>query len=431
MKVPEWNPEVGWAATLPAEPPARRLRGTERADCAIVGAGLTGLATARRLAELRPDWRILLLDSSRCGSGSSGRSSGFIVDLPDFAAEMPPEHRDRYRRVAQTGLEDLRALVRDHAIDCAWDDSGFLRGAASEEGTRIVDSWPRRLDKIGVAYRQLDAAAMQEITGTAFYRSGLHMPGTALAQPAALVRGLSKVLPENVLVCEESPVRVLDSGREIKLAAGEGTVVTPKLFLTTNGFTPALGFLRSRIFPILTFASLTRVLEPEEQRALGGRSEWGVLAMDPMGSTVRRTKDQRILIRNTVRCARTTAIGERERRRIGEHHRAAFCARFPGLADVPFAFTWSGIMGTSRNRHCFFGRLKQDFFAAAGFNGAGIAMGTAAGRLLADLALGVDSDRLRDLLALPTPTWMPPEPFLSLGGRFKVASMNAQAGAYI
>ena len=58
-------------------------------------------------------------------------------------------------------------------------------------------------------------------------------------------------------------------------------------------------------------------------------------------------------------------------------------------------------------------------------------MGTAAGRLLADLALDVDSDLLRDLLALPAPTWMPPEPFLSLGGRFKVASMNAQAGAYI
>ncbi len=321
---------------------------------------------------------------------------------------MPPEHRDRYRRVAQTGLESLRTLVHDHAIDCAWDDSGFLRGAAGKVGTRIVDSWPRRLDKIGVAYRQLDAAAMQEITGTAFYRTGLHMPGTALAQPAALVRGLSKVLPGNVKIFEESPVRVLDEGREIRLAVGDGTVVTRQLFLTTNGFTPALGFLQSRIFPILTFASLTRVLEPEEQRALHGRSEWGILAMDPMGSTVRRTQDQRILIRNTVRCARATAMGERERRRVGEHHRAAFCARFPSLADVPFAFMWTGILGTSRNRHCFFGQIKTGLFAAAGFNGAGIAMGTAAGRLLADLALDVDSDRLRDLIALPPPAWIPP-----------------------
>jgi glycine/D-amino acid oxidase-like deaminating enzyme len=431
MKIEEFTPEGGWAATLPAEPAARRLNGTERADCAIVGAGLTGLATARRLAELRPDWRILLLDSSRCGFGGSGRSSGFIVDLPDFAAEMPPEHRDRYRRVARIGFEDLRSLVRDHAIDCAWDDSGFLRGVAGKVGVRLLNRWPQWLDALGVAYEQLDAAAMQEITGTAFYCAGLHLPETALVQPAALVRGLRKALPANVEVYEDSPVRGFDGGREIRLTVGDGEVVARQVFLTTNGFTPALGFLQRRIFPILTFASLTRILEPEEQRRLGGKREWGILAVDPMGSTVRRTRDQRLLVRNTVRCSPATAIGERDRRRIGEQHRAAFRARFPNLADVPFAFTWAGVMGTSRNRQCFFGRMQQGLFAAAGFNGAGIAMGTAAGKLLADLALGVDSDRLRDLLALPPPAWIPPEPFLSLGSRFKVASMNAQAGAYI
>ena len=43
---------------------------------------------ARRLAELRPEWRIAVVDAQRVGSGASGRASGFVVDLTDAAARM-------------------------------------------------------------------------------------------------------------------------------------------------------------------------------------------------------------------------------------------------------------------------------------------------------------------------------------------------------
>jgi glycine/D-amino acid oxidase-like deaminating enzyme len=430
--------ECGWIAALPpAAAPPRRLLATEHAECAVVGAGLTGLAVARRLAEQRPGWRILLLDAGRAGAGASGRSSGFVVDLPDFALGMPPEHRDRYWRVAASGLAALRELVRRHAIDCAWDDSGFLRGAAGEAALRLLAPWPQRFDALGVPYEPLDAAALREITGTGFYRAGLRLPGTALVQPAALVRGIREALPANVELFEESPVRVEPGRGEIRLAStadlggNGGTVHARQVFLTTNGYTPALGFLRRRVFPMLTFASLTRPLTIREQAALGGHREWGVLAVDPMGSTVRRTRDQRILIRNTLCYRRGMAVGAGERERIAGQHRAALLARFPMLADVPFEHTWTGLFGASANRQHFFGRAGGGLFATAGYNGAGIAMGTAAGSLLADLALGVDSEGLRDLLALPLPTWMPPEPLFSLGGWWRVARLNSQAGAYL
>jgi glycine/D-amino acid oxidase-like deaminating enzyme len=58
-------------------------------------------------------------------------------------------------------------------------------------------------------------------------------------------------------------------------------------------------------------------------------------------------------------------------------------------------------------------------------------MGTAAGRLLADLALGEPSPPLADLRRLPPPTALPPEPLRSLHGWRHVARQNAQAGAYL
>src|SRR5687767_10973955 len=90
----------GWIATLPPPPPARRLGpGTARADCVVVGAGFTGLAAARRLAALRPGWRIALVDAQRAGGGAAGRSSGFVVALAHFVAGMEPAAAARFVRL--------------------------------------------------------------------------------------------------------------------------------------------------------------------------------------------------------------------------------------------------------------------------------------------------------------------------------------------
>jgi hypothetical protein len=49
------------------------------------------------------------------------------------------------------------------------------------------------------------------------------------------------------------------------------------------------------MFPLFTFASLTRVLTRDEQSTLGGALEWGLVPEEPMGTTVRRTRDRRKL----------------------------------------------------------------------------------------------------------------------------------------
>ena len=55
-------------------------------------------------------------------------------------------------------------------------------------------------------------------------------------------------------------------------------------------------------------------------------------------------------------------------------------------------------------------------------------MGTVSGMLLADLAVGADSELLRDLRALPGPAWIPPEPLLGIGVRATLARLQRRAG---
>ena len=103
----------------------------------------------------------------------------------------------------------------------------------------------------------------------------LHGPLAALLF-LALARGLGASLPENVDLYEASPVVGVDPGPPFRLEAGDGTVLADRIFLTLNAFAPALGLLRRRVFPLVTYASLTRPLTEAEQAEMGDEREWGM-----------------------------------------------------------------------------------------------------------------------------------------------------------
>ena len=429
-KLPRDDDSCGWITTLPPLPPARRVTSASRADCVVLGAGFTGLAVARQLAAHRPEWRVIVLEAQRVGGGASGRNSGFVVDVGHYEAARGVDDNRHLTRLGRAGCDHLRELVTAHGIECAWTARGRLHGAVGDVGMRALEHFRQGLAAMAEPYEPLDAAAMASITGTTYYRAAIRTPGTVMVQPAALVRGLAASLPANVELCEESPVRAIDRGAKFALhiaASGDPTVVADRLFLATNGFTAALGFLRRRVFPMFTFASLTRVLTAEEQAALGGEAEWGLVPEEQMGTTVRRTRDQRILIRNTVSYAADMAVDAAHLRHVRAIHERSFAARFPMLPRVDFEHTWSGVMGITLNRAHAFGKLADNVFAAAGYNGVGVAMGTICGKLLADLAVGADSPLLADALALSGPSWIPPEPLLGIGVRSTLARLAARA----
>ena len=103
--LPHDDATCGWYRALPEPAPARRISGDTHADWVVLGAGFTGLAAARRLAELRPDDRILLIDAQRVGYGPAGRNAGFILETPHYTEEWPLERTQRLLRIFSAGAE--------------------------------------------------------------------------------------------------------------------------------------------------------------------------------------------------------------------------------------------------------------------------------------------------------------------------------------
>ena len=69
-----------WIKDLNPRSNIKILKENESCDWLIVGAGYTGLSAARKLSELHPNQKIIIVDAQLAGEGASGRNSGYLVD---------------------------------------------------------------------------------------------------------------------------------------------------------------------------------------------------------------------------------------------------------------------------------------------------------------------------------------------------------------
>jgi glycine/D-amino acid oxidase-like deaminating enzyme len=432
-RLPQDKPGCGWYETLPAPGSATELRDQQRADWAVLGAGIAGLAAARRLATLNPGAEVALIDAQRIGFGTAGRNSGFMIDLPHAltSESYTDQEADDRREIAlnRAAIDYMRDIVRTHGIDCDWSEQGKIHAAVEPAGVEALAAFRQGLETLGEPCTPMDALQLAETLGTSFYRDGLHTPGTVLVQPAALMRGLAETLPDNVTVYEDSPVTDLrPSVNSVTLSGRNGELRADNLVLTNNAFAAGMGLLPGRLIPVFTYASMTRVLSAEEQAALGGDESWGLIPANPMGTTLRRVRSGRIVVRNSFTYNPDLRASESAMRRIRRRHEASFRRRFPMLPEVGFEYTWGGALCLSRNSAPVFGRIAPRMFAAICHNGLGLARGTISGKLIAEYASGQDSDLVGQMLRFPRPNRNPPAPILRLGVEGNIKWREWRAG---
>lgn len=423
----------GWYENLDQPDPARELSEARTADWIVVGAGFAGLSAARRLTLTRPGDKIVLIDAQRIGWGAAGRNSGFMIDLPhDLSSEAyggTREHNLAEIKLNRAAIAFAREAAEEMGLpQNVFDPCGKYHGATDGHGIAALRTFERHLSSLGEPYTKLDAADMKRITGTDYYAGGSHMPGTVIIQPAAYVRALAASLGPSVALYENSPVLRFETGPQHTVHTPKGRATAPRLILTVNGHIESFGFFERRLMHVFLYGSMTRRLTSDEVRKLGGEPAWALIPADPRGSTIRRLHEGRILVRNSATYNPNMNPTARDIARIAPAHDASFRARFPMLPDVTMEHRWSGHLCLSLNNAPAFGEIAERVYSACCCNGLGITKGTLGGMAIADLASGAGGPHVDALLALPKPTRLYPEPFMTLGARAKIWWMQRQAG---
>ncbi|MBB3610289.1 FAD-binding oxidoreductase [Rhizobium sp. BK602] len=429
----------GWEAISERAFPATALDHDITADWLVIGAGFAGLSAARRLSQLRPKDKIVVLEARELAKGPAGRNSGFMIDVPhnlsageySVADEQATKDEIRQNRLAITFAADVAAeygLSRE-----TFDPSGKVNAAASERGLGLNDNYRKSLEKIGEEHRVLDADQMREMTGSHYYRGGLYTPGAVMIQPADYIRGLARGLRSKVAIYEHSPVLELSrEGNVWKARSNRGSVCAPKVILGVNGHIESFGHFSGRLMHIFTYASMTAAFSQNEFGGdVTGADRWALLPADPMGATVRKITANgrsRIVIRTRFTYDPALKVSERRVAGVAAEQRRSFNARFPGLESLPMDYSWAGALCLSRNHVPAFGEVEEGLFSACCENGLGTVKSTLAGMMAADLAAGAHSRELDQYRNQPEPTRLPPEPVAWLGINSVIRFQELRAG---
>ena len=395
-------------------------------DCEwlIVGAGYTGLSAARKLGQLYPNQNILLVDAQLAGEGASARNSGYLVDTTLNDGFTSNKELDNYKKktdIYKLGIETVKRFIKEYQVDCDWNECGKYFASSKQEDRKILENFSETLSKLGFEHNLLFNEKLKKKLGTNFYNIALHTKGGILLHPGKLVRAMIDTLPDNVNLYENSSL--LDwkkKNNTVICKFKNGSIKTKKIIFATNGFLKSLGIKSNYNFPITLTASMTRSLSDEEFKLLGEPEEWGVLPVRPMGATIRMTKDRRILIRNTAEIYNPYQMSKPELTKRSLKQKFGIKKRFPKLPDNIIQYSWSGIVSRTRNSSQIFEKIDDNIFVAGCYNGSGIGVGTLFGEQIAIKASNENTKEIEIIEAINKPTWLPPDPFLSLGVRTRL-----------
>ena len=257
--------------------------------------------------------------------------------------------------------------------------------------------------------------------GTNFYTIALWTKGGILLHPGKLARAMIDTLPENVNLYENSSLLNWNKiNGSVICSFKNASIKTKKIIFTTNGFLKSLGIKSNYNFPITLTASMTRTLSNQEFKSIGEPKEWGVLPVRPMGATIRLTKDRRILIRNTAEVYNPYKMSKSELNKRSYIQKIGIKKRFPELPNNIIQSSWSGIVSRTRNSSQIFEKIDDNIFVAGCYNGSGIGVGTLFGEQIAMKASTENTNEIEKIEAINKPTWLPPDPLLSLGVRVRL-----------
>lgn len=408
-------------------------------DVVIIGGGFSGLWTAYYLAKLDPSRRILVIEREFCGFGASGRNGGWCVgelagSFEAFAARSGPAEALRLSRAAFDAVDEVGRVCELEGIDAHFVKGGTVRLARNAAQARRQVREIEHHHSLGFTedeLRWLNEEEARSFVGATDVRSGIHLAASAALDPGRLVRGLMAVVEGlGVTILEGTEAVEIGEGMvRVRIGPAQGgmsrtrtvRIKAATVVRATEAYTRDLPGARRELIPVYSLMVATEPLPPSvfDEIGLAGRPTFA----DDRYLVIygQRTADDRIafggrgvpyLFGSRIRAA------TEERLAAHELIAATLAELFPILDDVRITHRWGGVLAIARNWMPYV-RLDRETGRGelGGYVGEGVAASNLAGRTLAELICGQETERTSlPLVGVRSRGWEP-EPLRWLGVR--------------
>lgn len=366
-----------WLDTTPGTD-HKSLRDGVEVDTAVVGGGIAGVSTAFNLVEAGQS--VAVIERDRILTGVTGHTTAKLTSLhgliyTHLVDHFGPERTRQYAAANESAIDEIESRVEGRDIDC-----GFERAPAYTY-VGSTDQKGEIREEVNNARRAGLPASYVESTPLPFdVPAAIRVDEQAHFHPRKYLLSLARDIPgDGSYVFERTRAVDVRDGDPCRVSTDRGEVTADRVVVATHFpvYDPALYF--ARMYPKRSYVLAVRLSDdaPEGMYYRAG---------DPYFSVRPRPTDDD-----------STALIGGQNHRTGhgestvEHYRRLERMAHDRFDVESIDYRWSTQDYVSVDRVPFVGKAApqtDSVYVATGFGGWGMTNGTAAGRILADRALG-------------------------------------------
>jgi glycine/D-amino acid oxidase-like deaminating enzyme len=359
-------------------------------DIAIVGGGLTGVATAVELSER--GYSVVLLEANRIGWGASGRNGGQVTGslsgdtamLKQLQVQQGTDAARFVWNLRWRGQDIIKQRISAYQIECDL-VHGHLHTAWTKSAIPALKQTLHEADQWGFdgKIKWLDREQIQKLLGTELYHGGvynqrnfhLHSLNLCLGEARAAVSLGCKIF-------EQTHVTQLESNGSPVLQTAGGKVTAQTVVLAGNAYHHLCQpQLKGLLIPAVLGNMTTEPLSAEQLQMINPK-RLAVYDSRLVLDYYRVTADNRLMFGGG------TNYSGREIRNVEASLRPALEKTFPILQGINIDYEWTCTAGIVPNRIPLLGRATDNVYYAQGYSGHGIASSHVLAEILADALQG-------------------------------------------
>ncbi len=403
-------------------------------DVAVVGGGYTGLWTAYYLHDADPSLSVAILEREICGYGASGRNGGWCsgklaATWSRIANSSGLDATTRLRKAMETTVDEVRVVAAREGIECAFAKGGTIDVARNEVQFARASAEVDEARAAGVGeedFALLGEKAARAILDASHAVGATYTPHCASLHPARLVRGLAKAVErQGARIFEKTKV---DEIFPHVLHCGRCTVRAKTVVRATEGYTSTLPGAARAIIPIYSLMLATEPLPESAWEEIGLAHRETFSDYRHLFIYGQRTSDGRLAFGGRGAPyhygSRIASSYDRDDD-VHEALRRSIVDLFPQLDGVAITHRWGGPIGVPRDWYPSVAfDATSGLASAGGYVGYGVAASNLAGRTLADLISGRDSELTHFPWVNHRSRRWEPEPMRYIGVNLGIISMR-------
>ena len=362
------------------------IASNEKADVAIMGAGITGALTGWHLS--RKGFKVIILDRRHAGMGSTAASTSLLqyeldVPLVTLRQLVGQSHADRSYLLCRDAIYQLEKISRRLGIDEEFRSSPSLQLASFKKHINRLKKECVARKNIGIDVDYLDEQAIWK-------KFKVKANGGLLSADAAQIDSyklahalLSDILKMGGQVYDHSEVvDIRHNKRNVELSVDNAFIVKARKLVIACGY-ESLKYLPKKIEKLSSTYVILSEPYPEQQFWYKNSIIWETA--NPY-LYIKVTTDHRILIGGRdspfQSAIKRDALMDVKRRQL----ESAFGKLFP---HIPFKtdFKWAGTFSSSKDGLPYIGSIPQrpNTYFALGFGGNGITFSLLAAQIITDV----------------------------------------------